>query len=264
MAVVVLCSAAGSPGVTSLSMGLALTWPRHVLLADCDRDPSQAVQAGYLRGMDHGGRGLMTLAQLHREGAPLAPELWRQSLPLTVDEATQRRCLPGFSTAGASRLFEHVWPTLGEAFESLEDRGVDVLVDAGRITSTGLPLGLVHSANAVIVAVRSSLRALAAARIHLVTITEQLAALPSPVPLALAVVGPRQPYGTAEIAAQFSLPVWAEVPWAPKLAAVLSDGADEPKRFHETGLMRRIRADAKALTERLHSVHGLVGTGRRA
>lgn len=75
MAVIVLTSATGSPGVTTTALGLALTWPRHVLLADCDREPGQAVQAGYLRGMDHGGRGLMTLAHLHREGTLLAPEL---------------------------------------------------------------------------------------------------------------------------------------------------------------------------------------------
>ena len=115
MAVVLLASATGSPGVTTTALGLALAWPRHCLVADCDRDPSQAVQAGYLRGMDNGGRGLMSLAHLHREGTPLAPELWRHTLPLTQAGDRERRFLPGFSTAGASRLFEHVWDTLGEA-----------------------------------------------------------------------------------------------------------------------------------------------------
>lgn len=52
MAVIALASATGAPGVSTAALGLALTWPRHVLLADCDREPAQAVQAGYLRGMD--------------------------------------------------------------------------------------------------------------------------------------------------------------------------------------------------------------------
>ena len=43
MAVLVLCSPVGSPGATTTALGLALGWPRDVLLADCDRDPSQAV-----------------------------------------------------------------------------------------------------------------------------------------------------------------------------------------------------------------------------
>lgn len=251
MALIVLTSATGAPGVTTSSLALALTWPRHVLLADCDREPGQGVQAGYLRGMDHGGRGLMSLAHLHREGHPLAPELWRQTLPLSEDRATQRRFLPGFTTPGAARLFEHVWPALGEAFAQLDAQGVDVLVDAGRLSTAGLPLGLLTSADAVLLAVRSSLRSLAGARIHLPTLTDQLHALPRQAPLGLLVVGPGRPYSSAEISAQFSLPTWAEAPWDPKLAEVLSDGEREPRRFFQGSFLGRFRADAKAISERL-------------
>lgn len=261
MAVVVLTSAGGSPGITSTALGLALTWPRHVLLADCDREPSHAVQAGYLRGMDHGGRGLMMLARMHREGHPLAPEVWRQTLPLSEEETVRRVFLPGFSTAGAPRLFEQVWSALGEAFETLHDRGIDVIIDAGRISPVGLPLGLVHSAKAIIVGVRSSLRALAGARIHLATVEEQLGTLPSPGTLALGVIGSGRPYSAAEISAQFRLPTWLDVPWSPTQAEVLSDGAPEPKRFLESGLLRRLRADGKALAESIH--RDTYGTTRR-
>lgn len=251
MAVIVLTSATGAPGVTTASLALALTWPRHVLLADCDREPAQAVQAGYLRGMDHGGRGMMSLAHLHREGHPLAPELWRQTLPLTEAGEVQRRFLPGFTSAGASRLFEHVWPALGEAFEQLDAQGVDVLVDAGRLSTSGLPLGLLSGADVVLLAVRTSLRSLAGARIHLTTLTDQLQSLPRQVAAGLLVVGTGRPYSSAEIAAQFSLPVWAEVPWEPKQAGVLSDGESEPRRFFEGSFMGRLRADAKAISERV-------------
>ena len=251
MAVIVLTSGTGSPGVTTTALGLALTWPRHVLLADCDRDPGQAVQAGYLRGMDHGGRGLMALAHLHREGTLLAPEIWRQTLPLIQHGEQQRRLLPGFTSAGASRLFEHVWASLGEAFEMLGDRGVDVLVDAGRISVNGLPLGLLGVADAVIVCVRSSLRSLAAARIHLATLEDQLRAMPTQRPAALAIVGPGQPYSSAEISAQFGLAAWVEQGWDPKSASVLSDGTDEPRRFHDSRFMGRFRSETKALSDRV-------------
>lgn len=251
MAVVVLASATGAPGVTTTALGLALTWPRHVLLADCDREPSQAVSASYLRGMDHGGRGLMSLAHVHREGTALTSELWRHTLPLTNGADHQRRFLPGFTTPGASRLFEHVWGALGEAFASLDERGVDVLVDAGRISTSGLPLGLLTAADAVVLCVRSSLRSLAAARIHLSTLDEQVRSLPGPTPLALAIVGPNRPYSTAEITAQLAVPCWLEPPWDPQLADVLSDGAPEPKRFHESRFMRTFRADATSLTEKM-------------
>lgn len=260
MAVILLTSATGSPGTTTTALGLALTWPRHVLLADCDRDPAQAIQAGYLRGMDHGGRGLMALAHLHREGTLLAPEIWRQTLPLIEQGEQQRRLLPGFTTAGASRLFEHVWGSLGEAFEMLDQRGVDVLIDAGRISVAGLPHGLLSVADAVLVCVRSSLRSLAAARIHLPTLDDQLRAQPTPRPAALAIIGPGQPYAASEIAAQFGLPAWLEQPWDPKSAAVLSDGATEPRRFHESRFMGRFRSEAKALSDRVGRARELVET----
>lgn len=251
MAVILLTSATGAPGVTTTSLGRALTWPRHVLLADCDREPAQAVQAGYLRGMDHGGRGLMTLAHLHREGTHLAPELWRQTLPLTEAEDIQRRFLPGFTTPGAARLFEHVWPALGEAFESLDAQGVDVLIDAGRLSTSGLPLGLLNAADTVLLATRSSLRSLAGARIHLPTLTDQLAALPKQASVGLVVVGGDKPYSAAEIAAQFSVPVWAELPWDARCAEVLSDGEREPRKFFDGSFIGQFRAEAKSVSERV-------------
>ena len=36
MAVIVLASASGSPGVTTTALGLALLWPRPVVLVDAD------------------------------------------------------------------------------------------------------------------------------------------------------------------------------------------------------------------------------------
>lgn len=251
MAVFILCSATGSPGVTTTALGLALGWPRDVLLADCDRDPAQAVQAGYLRGMDHGGRGLMALAQIHREGAALAPEVWRQALPLTSGEDTLRRFLPGFSSSGASRLFEHVWGALGEAFEALDANGTDVVIDAGRVSTNGLPLGLLTVADAVLLTTRTSLRALAGVRIHLATLADQVRALPSPRDVGLVVVGPGRPYGPGEIAAQFGAPCWAEVGWDPRSAGVLSDGDPEPRRFRESSFLGRFRSEAKSLSDRV-------------
>lgn len=251
MAVVVLASASGAPGVTTTALGLSLTWPRHVLLADCDRDPSQSIQAGYLGGMDAAGRGLGGLAQLHRQGAALAPELWRHTLPLTSGGPVQRRLLPGFTSAGACRLFEHVWTDLGQAFALLDEQGADVIVDAGRVSVTGLPSGLLAVADAVLLCVRSTLRSLAAARIYLIPLEDQLGSLASPGQLGLAVVGKGRPYSCGEISSQFGLKVLSEQVWSPKSAAVLSDGDDEPRRFASGPFMGAFRADATRLAEQI-------------
>jgi len=201
--------------------------------------------------MDHGGRGLVSLAHRHREGGTLAPELWRQTLPLTQQEDPQRRLLPGFSSAGSARLFEHIWSSLGESFAMLDEQGADVIVDAGRISVTGLPLGMLAAADVVLVCVRSTLRSLAAARIHLLTLEDQLRGLTTQRPWGLVVIGPGRPYTTGEIAAQFGIPAWVEQAWDPRSAAVLSDGEPEPRRFRSGRFMGGFRSEAHGLADRV-------------
>ena len=47
MAILLLTSTGGSPGATTLAVGLALTWPPS-LLADCDPGAHQAISLGTL------------------------------------------------------------------------------------------------------------------------------------------------------------------------------------------------------------------------
>lgn len=251
MAVIVCTGGPGSPGVTTSALGLALTWQRDVLLADCEREPSQSVQAGYLRGLDHGGRGLGGLARLHRENRPIAPELVRHTVELPGPGEPRRRLLPGFSLPAAVRLFDVVWPDLADAFAALDAQGVDVIVDAGRLGREGLPLPLLARADAVCFFTRTSLRALAGTRLYLPLLVEQLAQLPVDKLLGLALVGPQRPYSSREITAQFGSECWAELDWNPAHAAVLSDGDPEPRKFAQRPLMNQFRALGMRIGERI-------------
>ncbi len=80
---------------------------------------------------------------------------------------------------------------------------------------------------------------------------EQLDRLPVAPVLGLVLVEPNKPYSSSEIAAQFGTPCWAELERNDKLAAVLSDGAPEPKKFHMSSLMNQYRAMAARLMERV-------------
>lgn len=251
MALIVMTSATGAPGLTTTALGLTLTWPRDIMLVDADREPAQALQAGYLRGMDVGGRGLSVLPGLHRENRPLAPQLHQHSLPLTGADDPQRRFLPGFSHPGAVRLFDPIWPELSSSLAGLGEHGVDVILDVGSIGREGLPLSLLAEADAVCVVTRTSLRALASLRLYLPLLQEQLSSLPVERPLGLLLVGAGRPYGAAEITAQFGVTCWDEIPFHERHAAVLSDGADEPRRFEDTTLMNQYRVISTHLTERL-------------
>ena len=64
MAILLLAGTGGSPGVTTLAVGMALTWPRPILLADCDPGAHQAILAGYLAGRS--ARRIVTVAHFER------------------------------------------------------------------------------------------------------------------------------------------------------------------------------------------------------
>ena len=49
MALIVLASASGAPGVSTTALGLTLNWHRSVLLVDADPTGSSAVFAGYFQ-----------------------------------------------------------------------------------------------------------------------------------------------------------------------------------------------------------------------
>ncbi len=248
MSVLLLTGAPGSPGVTTTALGLALAWPRGVVLADCDPSPAQAIIAGYLRGLDVAGRGLAGIAQLHRHAEELADHLPAQTVPLT-DEPPLRRLLPGFTSPGAVRLFEHIWSDLGTALAGLDSQGIDALVDLGRLRLDGLPMGLVPIADQVLFVLRSDLPALAAARLYLPVVAQQLAEQPREIPLGLVLVGPARPYSAREISAQFGIPCLAQLPWEPKLSRYLSHGEDLDRPFSRSLLKVGYRTVAQRITE---------------
>lgn len=242
-----LAAAPGSPGVTATCVGLSLVWPRDVLLVDADRDPAQAVLAGFLQGSDGRGRGLVELARAHREGRPLEREVLHHTLPLAEDGARRRLFLPGFTRPGTALLFARVWGDLGRALQSLDTAGFDVVVDAGRIGAGGLPRELLSVADAVAVVTRSSLRALAATRLYLPDLQQTVGLTRGQ--LGLLLVGEGQPYSRAEISGQFGLPVWSVLDDDPAGAAVLSEGAPHPRRFGQSAYARSLRQTAQTLSE---------------
>ncbi len=246
MAIIALVSAGGSPGVTTTALGLALSWPRDVVLADCDRHPSQAVLAGYLRGLPAVGRGLPTLAQGYRaQEAGTTQLLMDLTLPLDEDPARARRFLPGFTHPGSALLFERFWPRLAAQLADLQALNTDVIVDCGRLDADGLPDALAERAHTVLVLTRSGLPGLASLRLFLPDLVDGLAghgARPG-----LVVIGGGRPYSASEIVDQLDVPLAADLPWDPATAAVLSDGDPMPRAFADRPLWRRCHALATHL-----------------
>lgn len=259
MGTFLLCSASGAPGVTVTALGLALTWPGDVLLVDADRTPSQAILAGYLRGAAAHSGGLPGILQAHRERRPISDALLSESMQLPEppdrrpalerERGTERRFLPGFVHLGTIEVFGGVWRELGLAIQAAP---YDAIVDAGRIGSRGLPGDLVETASRVGVVCRSSLTSLAALRLYLGPLLEQVPAEQ----VGLVIVGPGRPYSAKEAAEQFGVSVLAEIAWDASGASDLADGQPLSKRWRQGRLASSYAAAARSLTA-LHETERL-------
>jgi hypothetical protein len=261
MAILLLTSAGGAPGVTTLAVGLALTWPRPVLLADGDPGAHQSILAGYLAGASAGGKGLLRVAEAHRDRRSLREVVIDQSITLADQEGARRLFLPGFTKAGSAAHFGAVWPDLAETFDRLSDVDIDVIVDCGRVGQPGLPGALVERSAVTALVLNSSLRSVMSARVHLPTLSDQ--GRPTTEvrsQLGLIVVGEGQPYGSGEIAKALDVTIIGAVADDRQSAAHLSDGRPRHRRFDSSPLMRsiseigtRLAADLQRSTELVRS-----------
>lgn len=249
MAIVLLCSVSGAPGATTTALGLTLQWPRAALLADCDRDAPQAISGGYLGGQVD-GRGMSSLLQTSRRQTSLRGGVLSHTQPL--DDAGRKLLLPGFRHPAASTIFTS-WGQLAEEFQDLHGRGMDVVVDAGRVGPSGLPIDLVRRCDLVLLTTRSGLRGLVGLSTHLPTVLEQVESASASTEVGLAIVGPGRPYSIAEIGAQFGLPVPVAVDWAPQHAEVLSDAATPPRRFDQSSFVASLVRSARSVHSRIGS-----------
>lgn len=257
MAMITLASASGSPGVTTTALGLALLWPRPVLLVEADPTGSSALLAGYFRGAVEYEAGMIELALT---SSSLSDALCDVARPI---EGTQVSYVAGTRSHTQAGVLRDLWPPLGEALAELESTGQDVIVDAGRLGLTGSPERLLDDADLALLVSRTTLPALSALRSWSDSMRRpaldwhQAGAL---------LVGEGQPYSAREVLAVVDLPVVATVADDPEAAAVFSRGANPPRRFESGSLNRSLHAAIAAIhstitrrrTELLDPVQGAV------
>lgn len=247
MAVIALTSASGSPGVTTTTLGLAMGWPRPVLVVEADPTGGSGILAGYLRGLTEPGPDLVDLV--------LSPMGLAEALPRVVRPVpgTPMSYVAGTRTHQQAAALRDHWAPLAAALAGLEEMGQDVLVDAGRLGLMGSPEPLLASADVTLMVVRSDLTAIAAARSWAETVTTAGTGWRRG---GLALVGSGQPYSSREVSHVLGLPLMAELADDPAGAAVFHRGSTRPKRF-ET------QAYARSLSAAIETLHAEVARSRR-
>ena len=233
MALIALASASGSPGVTTTALGLALVWPRPVLLVEADPTGGSGLLAGYFRGTREYDTGLIELALT---ASNLSDALADVARPI---DGTQASFVAGTRSHTQASALRDLWAPLAEVLSEMESTGQDVIVDAGRLGLNGSPEPLLDAADLALLVSRTTLPALSALRSWADAFRRpELDWHQSGVLL----VGDGQPYGAREVATVVDLPVVASLPDDPESAAVFSRGATPSKRFDSGPLARGINA----------------------
>lgn len=243
MAVIALTSVSGAPGVTTTTVGLGLAWPRATLLVEGGTTPGSAILAGYCRGVQPHDQGIIDVALAAGLGEPVDAAIAEH----TVDLPGGLRLLAGVANAAQAGSVQAVWEPLAAALRRMDDLGVDVLVDAGRLGAQSGPLPLLRQADLVCVLLGSDLPSINAARGALGMLAEDLArhGLGQRV-LRTVLVGPGRRYSAREVNAVLGVPMLGELAWDPRSAAVLSQGEAPPRTFTRAPLPRSLQSLAHA------------------
>jgi hypothetical protein len=231
MAIYALCSASGSPGVTTTALGMALSWPRPVILLEADPTGGSGILAGYFKGT-RDDDGLVELVVSARQGR-LAERLPELLVPVV---GTHARLLTGSRAHEQSVGLSLVWDDLLAELRTLGATGQDIIVDAGRLGLEGSPSPLIAASDVTLLVLRSSLPAIAAAASWAQSLKKRAGVGHT---VGALVVGEGRPYGVREVEAAVQVAAIGSIAWSPRDARVLSEGAPVPAASFWRRLVRR-------------------------
>ncbi|NIZ93234.1 hypothetical protein [Kineococcus rubinsiae] len=242
MALVSVLSAKGSPGATTTAMLTAALWPRPVLLLDADPAGGDvgvrwpAASGGPLDG----DRGLLPLLTQARRG--LSPQ---QLLEQAQPAAGGTPVVCGLASPEQAAAAAALWPAVAVAADELTGpggEGVDVVVDAGRVTARSVHLPLLRASAVVVLVLRADVSGVLHARERLRSLADVLRRADGLRPRVGVVVvdGPRAADAGQAAAAVLDAGDWAEdlgrLPLDPAGARVFS--ASPVSRPERTALVR--------------------------
>jgi MinD-like ATPase involved in chromosome partitioning or flagellar assembly len=236
MSLVALCSVHGSPGVTTTALALAGAWPEERRYLLVEADPFGGVVAARFRLGDT--PGLASLAAVARRGLD-SEVLWQhaQQLPGGVPVVVGPP-----SADHAHAVLRDLAPYLAKW--CIDNPGVDVIADCGRLGPGAPNLELVLRADAALVATRPTADQLRPAAYR----ARSLEATGAPVRLLIGDI----PYGPEEVATTLQLGVAGVMAWDSQAAEALGGGVGF-RDVRRSLLARSAAALAESLVSELGS-----------
>jgi len=236
-----LVSPGGSAGATTTALALALTWPRPVILAECDPAGGD-ILAGLFAGHLRAPRGLLGVAfEAGRGAVALSVGAGGHLAPL--DGSGSRMFLPGLGDPRQAPGLAPAWPAIAR---TLASQPCDVIADCGRLDAgDGQPASVLAEAGLVAMVIRASLRQIAAAKPRIEMLAQLRGGLER---VGLLLVGEKG-HRPAEISRTLGVGMFARIPPDPRTAAVLSDGVGRRSSLDDRPLLRAGRAASQVLAD---------------
>lgn len=251
-----LVSAAGAPGVSTTALAMAFAWSRPTLLIDADPSGATTFQAGYLRGQVTRDKSILDLAIAHRQHR-LDEVLFGISIDLPDSTV---KLIPGIHTPAQARSLGPVWPDLARHLQDLESKGMDVIVDAGRLGMAEHPNPLIAASDLVLLVTRSHLPGLSAGAAWAGVLREEFTQRGITDRVGVLIVGPDRPYTAREIESAFGLPVVSTMAWDPVNAEVFSLGNPPSRKFDKSLINQSARAASQTISNRITTSRGALDT----
>lgn len=257
---VAVCSAKGSPGVTSTALAVTAAWPeRDARLLEADPSGGDLAfrcrhESGHEVATTPNLLGLATAVRGSSLEGLADPELLdRYAQPL----AAGVRVVPGLPSPAQARGLSGLW---GQIAHAAEGAGSHVVADLGRLQRTEATMQLAGAATVILVVCQPYLESVTHTQQLIADVTPALPARAAGRAVVPVVVGPHR-HGDANAAdvdqlmnALGGLPIAPAMPIAydKRALAELEGGANPQGRLARTPLMR----SAAALVQRLMAVRG--------
>jgi len=242
MSIIVLTSACGAPGVTTTTLGLAVTWARPAIAVEADPVGGSSMLAGYFRGFHEPTQSVVDLLLAHRNGR------LSEQFPLSLIhvEGTTASVLPGPRSHAQARGALDLWEPLSLVWKTLHAE-MDVLVDAGRLGMESAPTSLLRVADMVLLVTRSDLPSLAASKQWAEQVRENRAAHPELPEWKILLIGGGHPYSAREVESVLGLTVLSTLGLDAKGALAYSAGASVRRQRLNKDLVQAGRSVREAL-----------------
>ncbi|MFC5952156.1 hypothetical protein ACFQH9_28215 [Pseudonocardia lutea] len=224
-------SVKGSPGVSTLTLAAAATWPRPAIALDLDPQGGDLL-AGLTGGAvpaEH------TIVDVLLEARLTGPEsALRQHVSRPVEHGPH--LLAGFGTAGQANAVP--WQSFAATVTEIVD--ADVLVDLGRFVISHPANAMLRCSDLVAVVTGTSLRAIRATARTLPALQSETDGAPT----GLVIVDPGRPYSATDVSRACGMPVIGEIPFDRRAALVWTEAAPPAPRHIRSPLTQAVRAFA--------------------